>query len=238
MHLQLRLRAHACVLLAATSVLVLAGCSAHATPARGGNEKFVLRSDSWPGNPDYAVTASGVFADTGTFPGIGNGRNQSLARLSGGTFVFTRPATQEKTTRQQTDSRTCAVVARTEGQLHARPGDRRVQGHCRLRHVQRGLHRRPAAAEREVRHQGWRGAGQGQHARGDHRNGRGTAAAVVAAAPYQGLRRCPGSASPSVGISARSSCGYAAWQIAGSGGNAVCGRRRIVSGCSACLVGR
>jgi hypothetical protein len=115
MHLQLRLRPHACRLLAATSVLVLAGCAAHATPARGGNEKFVLRSDTWPGNPDYAATASGVFADTGTFPGIGNGRNQSLARLSGGTFVFNRLATQEKTTRQQTDSRTCAVVVEQKG---------------------------------------------------------------------------------------------------------------------------
>ena len=115
MHLQLRLRAHACVLLAATSVLVLAGCSAHATPARGGNEKFVLRSDSWPGNPDYAASASGVFADTGTFPGIGNGRDQSLARLSGGTFVLTHPATQEQTTRQQTDSRTCSVVLDQKG---------------------------------------------------------------------------------------------------------------------------
>jgi hypothetical protein len=115
MYLQLPLRAHACVLIAATSVLLLAGCSARATPARGGNEKFVLRSDSWPGNPDYAVTASGVFADTGTFPGIGNGRNQSLARLSGGTFVFNRLATPEKTTRQQTDSRTCAVVVEQKG---------------------------------------------------------------------------------------------------------------------------
>ena len=115
MYLQLRLRPHACGLLAATSVLVLAGCSAHATPARGGNEKFLLRSDSWPGNPDYAATASGVFADTGTFPGIGDGRNQSLARLTGGTFVLSHPAAQEQTTRQQTDSRTCAVVIEQKG---------------------------------------------------------------------------------------------------------------------------
>ena len=48
---------------------MLAGCSAHATPARGGNEKFVL----------------------------------------------THPATQDQTTRQQTDSRTCSVVLNQKG---------------------------------------------------------------------------------------------------------------------------
>jgi hypothetical protein len=75
----------------------------------------VLRSDSWPGNPDYAVTATGVFADTGTFPGIGNGRDQSLARLAGGTFVLTHPAAREQTVRQQTNSSTCAIVLDQKG---------------------------------------------------------------------------------------------------------------------------
>lgn len=112
MHQQLR--PQACGLLAAASVLALAGCAAQATPARGGNEKFVLRSDSWPGNPVYAATASGVFSDTGTFPGIGNGRNQSLARLSDGTFILTHLA-GVKTTLQKTDSRTCAVILDQKG---------------------------------------------------------------------------------------------------------------------------
>jgi hypothetical protein len=111
----LQLRPSACGLLAATGVLVLAGCSPHATPARGGNEKFVLRSDSWPGNPGYAMTASGVFADTGTFPGFGNGRNQSLARLADGTFVLTQPAGQETTTRRQTNTATCALALDQKG---------------------------------------------------------------------------------------------------------------------------
>ena len=65
--------------------------------------------------PVYAATASAVFSDTGTFPGIGNGRNQSLARLSGGTFVLSHPAAGEKTTLQKTDSRTCAVVIDQNG---------------------------------------------------------------------------------------------------------------------------
>ena len=95
---------------------MLVGCSAHATPARGGNEKFVLRSDSWPGNPDYAATASGVFADTGTFPGIGNGRNQSLARLSGGTFRVQSPGQSGAgDAGSKTDSRTCAIVVEQKG---------------------------------------------------------------------------------------------------------------------------
>ena len=115
-NLGLRLRAFAGVLFAAASIVGLAaGCAPHPTSARGGNEKFVLRSDSWLGDPVYAARASGVFSDSGTFPGIGSGRNQSLARLSGGTFILTHPASAEKTTRQQTDSRTCAVVIDQKG---------------------------------------------------------------------------------------------------------------------------
>jgi len=115
-NLGLRPRAFAGALFAAASAVGLAaGCAAHPTPARGGSEKFVLRSNSWLGDPVYAARASGVFSDSGTFPGIGNGRNESLARLSGGTFVLTHPATAEKTTRQQTDSRTCAVVIDQKG---------------------------------------------------------------------------------------------------------------------------
>ena len=111
-----RPRAFAGALIAAASVIGLAaGCAARPTPARGGSEKFVLRSDSWLGDPVYAARASGVFSDSGTFPGIGNGRNQSLARLSGGTFILTHPATGEKTTLQQTDGRTCAVVIDQKG---------------------------------------------------------------------------------------------------------------------------
>jgi hypothetical protein len=114
MPIQLRLRGSAAALL--TSVVALAGCSAHATSAaREGNEKFVLRSDTSSLNPVYAVTASGVFAGTGTFPGIGDGRNQSMARFSDGTFIVTHPARDQKTTVQQVDSRTCAMIVDQTG---------------------------------------------------------------------------------------------------------------------------
>jgi hypothetical protein len=87
---------------------VIAGCVAtHATAAREGNETFVLHSDSASSNPDFSVTASGLFAASGTFPGIGNGQDQSLARLPGGTFVVTHPVKAEKTTLQSVNSKTC-----------------------------------------------------------------------------------------------------------------------------------
>lgn len=116
MHHQTRLRAQAVGLLTAASVSALAGCSAHATSAaRGGSEKLILRSDSSSANPVYSVTASGVFSATGTFPGIGDGRNQSIARLSDGTFVVTHPASSQKATVQHMDGRTCAVILDQKG---------------------------------------------------------------------------------------------------------------------------
>jgi hypothetical protein len=108
MHLHPRLRAGA--LAAVPVAAVIAGCSAtHATAARYGNETFVLSTDSASSNPDFSVTASGLFAATGTFPGIGNGQNQSLARLPGGTFVVTHPAKDEKTTVQSVNASTCKI---------------------------------------------------------------------------------------------------------------------------------
>ena len=108
MHQHLRLRAGG---LATVSVaVVVAGCGAiHATAAREGAETFVLSTDSASSNPDFSVTASGLFSATGTFPGIGNGQNQSLARLPGGTFVVTHPVSDEKTTLQSVNSKTCRV---------------------------------------------------------------------------------------------------------------------------------
>lgn len=116
MHHQLRLPVQACGLLTTATALVLAGCSAHATSAaREGNETFVLRSDSSSANPVYSVTASGVFPATGTFPGIGDGRNQSIARFPAGTFVVTHPVSDQKTTVQQMDSHSCAVIVDQKG---------------------------------------------------------------------------------------------------------------------------
>jgi hypothetical protein len=116
MPLQLRLRARAAVLLTAASAAALAGCSAHAnSAAREGNEKFVLRSDASSLNPVYAATASGVFSASGTFPGIGDGRDRSMARFSDGTFIVTHLAKDQKTTVQQVDSRTCAMIVDQTG---------------------------------------------------------------------------------------------------------------------------
>jgi len=111
MHHQPCLRARALGLLAAAAAAALAGCSAHPTSAaRGGNERFVLRSDASSVNPVYKVSASGVFSASGTFPGIGDGRDQSLARFPDGTFVVTHPASDLKPTVHDMDSRTCAMI--------------------------------------------------------------------------------------------------------------------------------
>jgi len=115
MHQQVRLRLQAVGLLAITAVAGLTGCAAHANVAREGTERFVLSSDSAASNPDYSATASGLFADRGTFPGIGNGRNASMAKLAGGTFVVTHPSADAKTTLQTVNSHTCAVVFEQKG---------------------------------------------------------------------------------------------------------------------------
>ena len=53
MHQHQRPGLRAAGLLTAATVAVVAGCSAHATSAREGEETFVLRSDSAASNPDY-----------------------------------------------------------------------------------------------------------------------------------------------------------------------------------------
>jgi hypothetical protein len=83
--------------------------------ARAGNERLVLRSAASSLNPVYAVSASGVFAGAGTLPGIGDGRNESMARFSDGTFIVTHPVQDQKTTVQQVDSRTCAMIVDQTG---------------------------------------------------------------------------------------------------------------------------
>src|ERR1700684_2247204 len=115
MHQHLRPRLQAGGLLACAVVAGVTGCAAHANIARGGTETFVLSSDSSASNPDYLGTASGVFSDKGTFPGIGNGHNASMSKLSGGTFVVTHPASAAKTTLQTVNSRTCAVILEQRG---------------------------------------------------------------------------------------------------------------------------
>jgi|HubBroStandDraft_5_1064220.scaffolds.fasta_scaffold11998_4 hypothetical protein len=115
MHQQLRLRLRAGGVLAITAVAGLAGCSAHVKVAREGTETFVLSTDSAASNPDYSATASGLFADRGTFPGIGDGRNASMAKLAGGTFVVTHPSADAKTTLQTVNSHSCAVVFEQRG---------------------------------------------------------------------------------------------------------------------------
>ena len=108
MHQHLRLRAGGLVTVSVTAVI--AGCvPIHSTAAREGTETFVLRSDSASGNPDFSVTASGLFSAVGTLPGVGNGQNQSVARLPGGTFVVIHPVRDEKTTLQSVNSTTCRV---------------------------------------------------------------------------------------------------------------------------------
>ncbi len=127
MHQHLRLLAGA---LATVSVAgVITGCTAtHATTAREGTETFVLRTDSAASNPDYAVTASGVFSATGTFPGIGNGQDQSLAKFPDGIFVVTHPVKDEKTTYQSVNSKTCRATFDQKGTFTVAKGTRAYKG--------------------------------------------------------------------------------------------------------------
>ncbi len=128
MHQHLRPRLQAGGLLASAVVAGLTGCAAHANVARGGTETFVLSSASSASNPDYLGTASGVFSDKGTFPGIGNGRNASMAKLSDGTFVVTHPASAARTTLQTVNNRTCAVVLEQRGSFTVGKGTGTYKG--------------------------------------------------------------------------------------------------------------
>ena len=74
------------------------------------------------------MTASGVFSAAGTFPGIGDGRNQSIARFPGGTFIVTHPAAGAKTTRQTMNSHTCAVVFDQKGTFTVAKGTGAYKG--------------------------------------------------------------------------------------------------------------
>ena len=97
---------------------VAAGCSsAGATQARArfGTETFVLATTSAAVNPDYGLRASGLFAGAGTMPGIGSGENSSVARLPGGTFIVSHPASDEKVTSQSVNPHTCVAVLRQSG---------------------------------------------------------------------------------------------------------------------------
>jgi hypothetical protein len=127
MHQHLRLLAAA---LAAASVAgVIAGCTAtHATSAREGAETFVLRTDSAANNPDFSVTASGVFSAAGSSPGIGNGQNQSLAKFPDGTFVVTHPSKDEKMTYQSVNSKTCRATFDQKGPFTVAKGTRAYKG--------------------------------------------------------------------------------------------------------------
>jgi hypothetical protein len=127
MHPHLRLLA--CPLATVSVAAAIAGCSAtHATAAREGPETFVLRTGSASSNPDFSVTATGLFSATGTFPGIGNGQNQSLARLPDGTFVVTHPVKDEKTTQQSVNSKTCRARVDQTGTFTVGKGTGAYQG--------------------------------------------------------------------------------------------------------------
>jgi hypothetical protein len=127
MHQHLRLLAGP---LATVSVAaMIAGCTtSHATTAREGTETFVLRTDSAASNPDFSVTASGLFSATGTFPGIGNGQNQSLAKFPDGTFVVTHPVKDQKTTYQSVDSKTCKATFDQKGTFTVAKGTGAYKG--------------------------------------------------------------------------------------------------------------
>ena len=53
--------------------------------------------------------ATGLISGKGTFIGIGNGKNSSLAELPGGTFVVTHPHSQSKVLSESANSTTCAA---------------------------------------------------------------------------------------------------------------------------------
>lgn len=127
MHQHLRILAGALATVAVVGVI--AGCStSHATSAREGAETFVLRTDSAASNPDFSVTATGLFSATGTFPGIGNGQSQSLAKFPGGTFVVTHPVRAQKTTYQAVDSKTCRATFDQKGTFTVAKGTGAYKG--------------------------------------------------------------------------------------------------------------
>jgi hypothetical protein len=102
------------VLLAAATAA--AGCAARAqSTARAGAEELVLSSNSAAGNPAYKLVTYGVFRETGTSVGIGNGQNESLAKLPDGTFVVRHPVADQKVTLESVNPRSCEVVVDQSG---------------------------------------------------------------------------------------------------------------------------
>jgi hypothetical protein len=120
-------RLAACGLLALAAVS--AGCTGSVPPAaREGSELLVLTANSAASNPDFSGVASGVFRAKGTFPGVGNGQDASLAKLPGGTFVVSHPAGAQKVTRESVNARSCAVVLDRAGPFTVGQGSGRYKG--------------------------------------------------------------------------------------------------------------
>jgi hypothetical protein len=93
-----------------------AGCAARAqSSVRAGAEELVLSTDSGASNPDYKLLVYGVFRGTGTSVGIGNGQNQSLAMMPGGTFVVSHPVADLRVRHQSVNPRSCEIVVEQTG---------------------------------------------------------------------------------------------------------------------------
>jgi hypothetical protein len=108
---------------------VSAGCMGSVPrAAREGPELLVLTANSAASNPDFSGVASGVFRAKGTFPGVGNGQDASLARLPGGTFVVSHPAGAQKVTRESVNARNCAVVLDRAGRFTVGQGSGKYKG--------------------------------------------------------------------------------------------------------------
>jgi hypothetical protein len=100
-------------------IAALAGCGSSA-PAKAsapppkaskhsGTETTVMTTSSRGKDPTYALTASGVFTGSGTFRGIGNGKNSSTAKLAGGSYVVDHPQDKAKKVSESVDQKSCKV---------------------------------------------------------------------------------------------------------------------------------
>lgn len=105
--------AGAAVVIVAAIAFFLIGKSSPG-PTRSGTETFALTSSSASTNPDYALTATGVYSGTGTMRGIGNGRAASLAKLPGGTYVVNHPP-KDATSSASIDHTTCVEKSTLTG---------------------------------------------------------------------------------------------------------------------------
>jgi hypothetical protein len=88
----------------------------------------VLTARSAAPDPAYTGVASGVFRARGTFRGVGDGADATLANLPGGTFVLTHPAAAQKVTRESVNARSCAAVLDRAGKITFGQGTGKYKG--------------------------------------------------------------------------------------------------------------